>query len=132
MHLVAAKLTDRRAIVANGLYWASLRTDEEANYVCAILNAPITTELARPFMSYGKDERDIHKHFWELPIPMYDGDNQVHQRLAELGALADAHAASFEIRLEVHFSATRRHIRQLIEATPEGREINEIVYELIS
>ena len=26
-------------------------------------------------MSYGKDERDIHKHVWELPIPAFDPDD---------------------------------------------------------
>jgi hypothetical protein len=96
------------------------------------MNAPVTTELARPFMSYGKDERDIHKHVWELPIPTFDEANVVHLRLAVLGAAAERIAATLTINPDLHFSATRRHIRQLIEATPEGREINDIVYELIS
>lgn len=132
MHVVAAKITDRRAIIANGLYWASVRTEAEANYLCAILNAPITTELVRPLMSYGKDERDIHKAPWELPIPTFDEQDVIHSRLSELGAAAERIAATFDIDAGLHFSATRRHIRQLIEGTPEGREINEIVYELIS
>ena len=132
MHIVAAKLYDRRAIVANGLYWASVRTEAEANYMCAILNAPITTELARPFMSYGKDERDIHKAPWELAIPMFDEANPTHARLSELGAAVEGIVARFAINPDVHFSATRRHIRQQIELAPEGSEIDEIVYELIS
>ncbi|MDX1115864.1 N-6 DNA methylase (plasmid) [Sinorhizobium meliloti] len=132
MHLVAAKITDRRAVIANGLYWASVRTGTEADFLCTILNAPVTTDLARPLMSYGKDERDIHKHVWELPIPPFDETNPVHVRLAELGAAAEQIAASFAIDPNLHFAATRRHIRQLIEATPEGREINDLVYELIS
>jgi hypothetical protein len=132
MHVVAAKITNRRAITSDGLYWASVRTEAEANYLCAILNAPATTELVRPFMSYGKDERDIHKAPWELPVPIFDEANPVHAHLSELGALAGQIAATFEINPDLHFSASRRYIRQLIEATPEGQEINEIVYELIS
>lgn len=132
MHVVAAKTDNRRAIVTSGLYWCSVRTTEEADYLCAILNAQVTTELTRPLMSYGKDERDIAKHIWELPIPMYDPDNSTHARLAHLGAAAERIAASFEINEDLHFAATRRHIRNAIEQTPEGQEIDDIVYELIS
>jgi len=132
MHVVAAKITKRRALIANGLYWASVRTVAEADYLCAILNAPITTELARPFMSYGKDERDIHKAPWELPIPIFDPTIAMHTRLSELSTAAERTAASFAVNPDLHFAATRRHIRQHVAATPEGREINDIVYELIS
>ena len=83
-------------------------------------------------MSYGKDERDIAKHVWELPVPIFDDANPVHRRLSELGAAAEQITAGFRIEPNLHFAATRRHIRQLIEETPEGREIDEIVYELIS
>jgi hypothetical protein len=132
MHVVAAKTDNRRALVTSGLYWSSVRTHAEADYICAILNAPITTELARPLMSYGKDERDIAKHVWELPIPTFDEANAAHIRLSQLGSAADQIAATFTVNPDLHFAATRRHIRQRIEATPEGREINDIVYELIS
>lgn len=82
MHVCAAKLRSKKALVTHGLYWAPVTSEEEADYLCAILNAPATTELARPLMSYGKDERDIHKHVWELPIEQYDSGNQVHGRIA--------------------------------------------------
>lgn len=83
-------------------------------------------------MSYGKDERDIHKAPWELPIPAFDATNPAHTRLSQLGAIAEQIVATFSINPDVHFAATRRHIRQYIEATSEGREIDELVYELIS
>jgi hypothetical protein len=90
------------------------------------------TELARPFMSYGKDERDIHKAPWELPVPLFDETNLIHVRVAELGTAAEQLVAGFAIDSDLHFSATRRHIRQLIESTAEGRELNDLVYEIIS
>jgi len=131
MHLMAAKVKDQRAVIANGLYWASLETEPEADYLCAIMNAPVTTELVRPFMSYGKDERDIHKHVWEVPIPKYDPEIASHRRLSELGKQAEAIAGNFPIDPNLHFAATRRHIRAHIDATEEGKEINELVFELI-
>ena len=132
MHIVGAKVTDRRAVIANGLYWASVRSHAEADYLCAILNAPTTTELARPFMSYGKDERDIHKAPWELAVPTFDEDNAIHVRLSGLGAAAARLVTSFQIQTNVHFATTRGYMREFLDNTQEGREIDEIVYELIS
>ena len=132
MYVVAAKIKNRRALVANSLYWASVHTEAEADYLSAILNAPVTTELVRPFMSYGKDERDIHKAPWDLPIPSFNQSNPVHARLSLLGAAVERIAATFAINPDLHFPTTRRHIRCFLEETPEAREINDIVYELIS
>lgn len=132
MHVVAATVRNRRALIASGLYWMSARSEAEANYICAILNSPVTTDLTRPLMSYGKDERDIAKHIWDLRIPRFDQMASTHTRLSELGAAAAGIAATFAIDPNLHFAATRRHIRQMIEHTQEGREINELVFELIS
>ena len=132
MYIVAAKITDRRALVANSLYWAPVHTEAEADFLSAILNAPVTTELVRPLMSYGKDERDIHKGPWELSIPYFDQSNPVHERLSLLGAAVERIAATYAINPDLHFAATRRHIRRFLEETPEAREINDMVNELIT
>lgn len=131
MHLMAAKVKDARAVIASGLYWAAMETEREADYLCAVMNAPITTELVRPFMSYGKDERDIHKHVWEVPIPKFDFDIASHQRLSKLGKDAEEIVRDFPIDQDLHFSATRRHIRTHLAATKVGQEINELVFELL-
>jgi hypothetical protein len=131
MHLAAAKLTDRRALIASGLYWAAVRSLDEADFLCAVINAPVTTELVRPFMSYGKDERDIHKHIWEVPIPLFDEVNPVHRRLAELAKTAEQTAGQFTLNADLHFAASRRHIREALMATDVAQEINELVFELI-
>jgi hypothetical protein len=131
MHLAAAKVTDRRALIANGLYWASAASVEEADYLCAMINAPVTTELVRPYMSYGKDERDIHKHIWEVPIPLYSSEDASHRRIAELGRAAETILAKFPIDPDLHFAATRRHMREELEGRAEGRELNDLVFELI-
>ncbi|CUX26577.1 putative BseRI endonuclease [Agrobacterium fabrum str. J-07] len=131
MHLMAAKVKEPRAIVASGLYWASMETEEEADYLCAVMNAPITTEMVRPYMSYGKDERDIHKHVWEVPIPKYDPNVALHRRLSELGRIAEGIVAAFHIDPDLHFAATRRHIRARLESIEEGQEINELAFELL-
>jgi hypothetical protein len=131
MHICCSKLRDARAIIANGLYWSAMRSEDEANYVSGVLNAPITTELTRPLVSYGKGERHIHKHVPELPIPEFDPANAGHQRIAQLSADCESLVSDFEINLNLHFAASRRHIREYLEATETGRELNELVFEMI-
>jgi hypothetical protein len=82
-------------------------------------------------MSYGKDERDIHKHVWELPIPMFDSNNQIHRRIAELGAALEKVAAAFKSNEAIHFAATRRHIRDVVMKTPEGQEVNDLAFDML-
>jgi SAM-dependent methyltransferase len=132
MHLVAAKVKNPRAVIAGGLYWASMNSEDEADYLCAIMNSAVTTEALRPFMSYGKDERDIHKHVWQLPIETYDPQNPIHTRLVALTKAAETIAAAFEVQEDLHFAATRRHIRERLEASGEGAEISQIVEEMLS
>jgi len=131
MHICCAKLRNRRAVVINGLYWASAASEGEADYICALLNAPATTELTRPLMSYGKDERDIHKHVWELPMPLFDPNNPVHGRIAQLGAALENVVADFKIDAAIHFAATRRHIRDFVMETAGGKEANELAFEML-
>ncbi|MGB6693054.1 MAG: hypothetical protein WBE56_02650, partial [Terracidiphilus sp.] len=88
-------------------------------------------ELTRPLMSYGKDERDIHKHVWELPIPEFDPANDSHQRIAQLSADCESLVANFAIDPNLHFAATRRHIREYLQTTDPGRELTELVFQLI-
>jgi SAM-dependent methyltransferase len=132
MHICAAKLTNPKAVVTHGLYWAPVASEEEADYLCAVLNAPVTTELTRPLMSYGKDERDIHRHVWELPIPAFDADNPIHCRLSDLGAEAEKIVAEQQIDESVHFAAVRRHVRDALMETHQGQEIDSLVTDLIS
>jgi hypothetical protein len=107
-------------------------SEQEASYLFAILNAPVTTDLTRPLMSYGKDERDIHKHVWELPIPTFNPCDTVHARIAELGRALETLVATFQVNEKVHFGATRRHIREAIVKTADGEELNELTTDLIS
>jgi hypothetical protein len=131
MHICCSKLRNARAIIANGLYWSAMRSEDEANYLSGVLNAPITTELTQPLMSYGKDERHIHKHVWELPIPEFDPTNASHRRIAELSVECESLVAKFEIGPNLHFAATRRHIREYLQTTDTGRELGELVFEMI-
>lgn len=132
MHLVAARLTDRRIVIDNSLYWATATSTSEARYLCAVLNTATFTELARPFMSYGKDERDFHKHIWQLPVPLYDPTSDLHTRLCARGTELETAVAEFELIPGRHFAATRRDIREFIAESEAGQDAEALVEELLS
>ena len=131
MHLAAARVDDPGAVIDHKLYWAAVTSLSEARYVCTVLNSAIVTELVRPLMSYGKDERDIDKHVWKLPIPVYSEDNPQHVELARAGEIAEQEVAALEIDEQKHFSASRRLIRKHLAASETGQRIEQLVSDLL-
>jgi hypothetical protein len=130
MHLAAARIVNRRAVIDHKLYWATVVDDEEASYLCAILNASKITQLVRPLMSYGKDERDIDKHVWKLPIPEYDRTTALHCELGRLGREAEQAVASLQLRA-VHFATQRRQVREFLADAGHSAAIDAAVERLL-
>jgi hypothetical protein len=114
------------------VYWATAASTAEAHYLCAILNAATFTELARPLMSYGKDERHFDKHIWQLPVPLYDPSDDLHSRLSARGAELEIAISQLSITARRHFAAVRRDIRNFIAMSEAGRDVEELVEELLS
>jgi hypothetical protein len=132
MHLVASRLDDRRTVIEHKLYWATAASTAEARCLCAILNSASITELVRPLMSYGKDERDFDKHIWQLPIPLYDPTDDLHARLSARGAELEAAIGKLDLEPRRHFAAVRRDIRALIAESEAGWDVEALVEELLS
>jgi hypothetical protein len=132
MHLVAARITDPTAVIDHKLYWGAAAGEDEALYLCAILNSATATVLVRPLMSYGKDERDIDMAVWRLPIPLYDPSDEQHRRLAELGRRAESEVAALDIDEGKHFPALRRQVRTHLATSPTGRQIDDLVESLLT
>ncbi len=130
MHLAAAVLRDSRAIVEHGAYWAAVSSPDEASYLVAILNAPSLTELVRPYMSYGKDERHIDKNVWKLPIPKYDPDNVDHVRVVELSETLTREVHELEFST-TNFVVQRRAVRTHLAQSSAGIELDDLVAEIV-
>ncbi|MEV4001928.1 N-6 DNA methylase [Actinomadura sp. NPDC049753] len=131
MHVAAALVDNPTAVIDHKLYWATVTSRAEGMYLCAILNSPALTDAVRPLMSYGKDERDIDKHLWKLPIPLYNPDNPVHQRLADLGQTEADLINELDLDTSGNFVALRRSARDALAAGTAAPEIEEIVIELL-
>ena len=131
MHVSAALVETPNLIVEHGLYWGAITSHAEGRYLCAILNNPELTRLVRPLMSYGKDERHIDKYVWQLPIPLYDPANQVHQRLSELGRQQTELVAALDLDETGNFVTLRQRVRNVLAETNSADEIGQIVIELL-
>jgi len=85
----------------------------------------------RPLMSYGKDERDIDKHVWELPIPEFDDENTNHTELAKLGKTIRAEVEALELDVSKNFAALRRVVRKHVAQSESGKAVETLVMELL-
>ncbi len=66
-------------------FYMESHDEDEADYLVAVLNAPIIDELVKPMQSRGLfGPRDICKKVLDLPIPLYDAKNSVHRELVDL------------------------------------------------
>lgn len=130
MHLAAAVLVDHRPIIDTTLYWATMGSESEAHYLAGILNAPITTELAQPLMSYGKDERHIDKSVWKLPIPLFDPADEIHTEIAALARGLAATVADVPFPSD-NFVTIRRAVRSHILKSANGQKLDRLVAELL-
>lgn len=73
------------ALVDQQLYWSACRSADEARYLTAVFNAPLTTTRTAPFQSKGQfGTRHFDKYAFQLPIPEFDAEKSLHQRLIEL------------------------------------------------
>lgn len=130
MHVSASVVTDPQAIVEHGAYWASVATEAEGRYLAGILNSPVLTELVRPLMSYGKDERHVDKHVWRLAIPAYDADNDNHREIARLSQELAIQVAELTFPT-TNFVTIRRQIRGHLVDSDTGQQLNQMVAALL-
>ncbi|MFF8195935.1 N-6 DNA methylase [Streptomyces bobili] len=131
MHVSAVLVDASEVIIEHGLYWGTVASREEGMYLCAILNTPALTEVVRPLMSYGKDERHVDKTVWQLPIPRFDPTNPTHHRLAELGAAEAERIAALGLDETKNFVKLRQVVRSVIAVSPDAEELDYLVRLLL-
>lgn len=131
MHVSAALVDIPNAVIDHVLYWGTVASREEGMYLCAILNTAALTEIVRPLMSYGKDERHIDKAVWQLPIPAFDSADPTHARLAELGAAEAARVAALGLDESKNFVKLRQVVRSVLADSPDAEELDLLVRLLL-
>ncbi len=123
---------DDQGIAEHKLYWSSVKTIAEGDYLCAILNSETARAAAEHWQSEGQwGKRDFDKAVFNLPIPLFDAFNPLHTALAKAAAKSEKLAARVELKAGEHFPRTRKRIRQALIANGVALEIEELVAQLI-
>lgn len=132
MYLAAAVVSDDSAVIGQGLYWASARSLAEARYLTAIFNSDALLELVRPLQARGEhNPRDFAKVLFQLPIPTYDADVELHRDLAGLAERAEQVAATVELPAGKSFQTLRRTVRSALVTDGVGAELDAAVQALL-
>ena len=131
MYLAAARLSDPRAIVEHKLYWAAAATIEEADFLVGVLNSNTLTQLVAPLQARGEhNPRDFDKYIFQLPIPIFEPDNERHADLIKLARQAGEIAMALELP-STSFQSQRRHIREALADDGIGPAIDAAVATLL-
>ncbi len=72
---------NQKLIIGSENYYYSTDLENEAYYLSAILNAPILSK----YIKLVKSSRHIHKRPFMFPIPLYNKNNIIHEKLAKKG-----------------------------------------------
>lgn len=129
---LAAMYAEGKTIIAeHKLYWVPVRGLDEARYLTAVLNAPITTELVREYQSVGLfGGRDFDTYPWRLAIPQFDKDNALHQQLVELAGRCEEIAASIPDG-SLGFQKVRSLVRNNLREAGIQEQLNDTVSVLL-
>ncbi|MFX1537406.1 MAG: hypothetical protein ACFFDI_24630 [Promethearchaeota archaeon] len=120
-------------VVESKTYWFETDNENEAHYICAVLNSPIVDQLIKPVQSRGLwGARDIHKRPLSIPFPIYNGKNKDHQDLARLAKTCSKIVQNNQFGLINHSLSTgKRRIFTRKLLTSELQEIDSIIKRIL-
>jgi hypothetical protein len=142
-NLAACVVNANRRLEANGLqvhgfaaemvtYYYETRDEDEAHYVCAILNSNCVNEAIKPHQTHGQwGERHITRLPFEvLPIPRYDPASAAHGELARLSKECHRTVAGLAPKMtRGEIGRQRSEVRRIL--TSERVRIDELVQRLL-
>jgi hypothetical protein len=128
-HVLRATIQPKGFVADAKTYFYETNNENEAYYLCAVLNSNIVNDAIKPLQTKGLfGERDIHRRPFMFPIPQFDRNNPSHFRLVELSK--KCHAKISSARFTKKSTAGRREeAREVIKE--ELREIDELVVHLL-
>lgn len=125
-------IRDARAIIDHKLYWSPVPNEKAAYYLTTILNSETARARAERYQSRGQfGARNFDKVMFNLPIPVFDPVDKLHQRLASAGARAERVAEMVELVEGEKFQRARRRVREALAEQGVGAEIEGLVATLL-
>ncbi|MFX1533414.1 MAG: N-6 DNA methylase [Promethearchaeota archaeon] len=88
-YLKSAIIRGESIVIDIKLYFCGFEEDEEdeAYYLCAILNTPVIANESRRFAGVGFGGKNVHMHkrVYNINFPKYDPQDPLHREIAKLG-----------------------------------------------
>lgn len=104
-------------------FYFSTNNEEEADYLCSILNSAVLNDKIKSIQTRGKfGPRDIHRRPFEFGIPRFNPNSETHKQIAALGKKA----AKDAVRLP---KTSRLKMKAVI---PSMKEIDKLVSQLLN
>ena len=135
----ASLVPDDLLLVDYKLFWVACKNTDEANYLLSIINSDALYQKVKPLMPKGLfGARDVLKHLWRLPIPEFDPAQELHTTISKAGAKAEVGAGKQLEKLrnlrgdKLTVAIARRELRKWLRESPEGKEVEDGVAELLS
>jgi hypothetical protein len=132
--LPAAVIVEQaEVIVDHKAYWAPVRSRNEGEYLCAVINSETATKRIRDMQSKGQGgARDFDNLIWELKIPEYDRKIALHNELAAAARDAEKIAGAVPLEEGAYFTTHRRGIRDALAASGIAARIDALMEQLLA
>ncbi len=128
----AARLQNSSSIVEHKLYWAECDSEEEANFLVAVINSETLRSKIAPDQSRGQwGARDFDKLLINS-IPEFDSGNALHNALAKAAETATIVAKNVELPKAIHFTRARQRIRAALRKDGIAQKIDKLVEKLLA
>lgn len=115
---------DLTVIIESISYWYATDNYKEACYLACFINSNYANKTIKAFQALGLfGPRHIHKKILDVPLPIYDKENENHLALAELGKICEQKTESIlqKTKDDYNVGALRMVVRDVLK-----RELEEI------
>ena len=135
----AALLHDDDAIVDYKLFWVACTGSGEALYLLAVINSDALADGVNKFTTpnWAGKTRDLQKHLWKLPIPLFNPDDPLHVDVSEAGRVATQGTVEqleklCQERDRVTVTIARRELRAWLRESAEGKTVERLASKLLT
>jgi len=126
----ATEVKPRGFVAESKTYFYETNDENEAHYLCAILNSPIINDLIKPLQTRGLfGERDIQRRPFMFPIPKFSPQNPTHLRLADMSKVCHRKIVKATFKSK-SVAGKRKEAMEIIKG--ELEEINKLVSQLLN
>jgi hypothetical protein len=120
------------SIIENLLYWAPFQTEAEAQFLVAILNSETGRSRTESMQARGQwGARHFDKVMFNLPIPRFDPNLELHRALVAAAIRAERIAAAVQLPEAIKFQRARKLVRDELKGDGVADEIDELVSQLL-